>query len=370
MLEICILKYIMKKTSLFDIHVKSNAKMVPFAGFNMPVQFEGVNIEHLKVRNSVGIFDVSHMGEFLIDGENASEFLNYICSNDILLMSNGKAQYNCLINHSGGIIDDSIVYKFGSNSYMIVVNASNIDKDWDWILEQNIKFNNKLTNISDSTSLLALQGPKANEVLQKLIDFDLSELTSYSFIKNDIKEIKGVIISTTGYTGSGGVELYVNNKDAVKLYNLLIKTGEYLGIKPIGLAARDTLRLEMGYCLYGNDINDTTNPIEAGLKWATKTNKDFIGIKHILNTIENGTEKKLIGFVLNERGIPRKGYKIFDSDQNEIGLVTSGTMSPILKKGIGMGYVKSYESKLGNKIFIQIRNKYVKSEIVKPPFIK
>ena len=370
MLEICILKYIMKKTSLFDIHIKSNAKMVPFAGFNMPVQFEGVNIEHLKVRNSVGIFDVSHMGEFLIDGDNATEFLNYICSNDILLMSNGKAQYNCLINHSGGIIDDSIVYKFGSNSYMIVVNASNIDKDWDWILEQNIKFNNKLTNISDSTSLLALQGPKANEVLQKLIDFDLSELTSYSFIKNDIKEIKGVIISTTGYTGSGGVELYVNNKDAVKLYNLLIKTGEYLGIKPIGLAARDTLRLEMGYCLYGNDINDTTNPIEAGLKWATKTNKDFIGIKHILNTIENGTEKKLIGFVLNERGIPRKGYKIFDSDQNEIGLVTSGTMSPILKKGIGMGYVKSYESKLGNKIFIQIRNKYVKSEIVKPPFIK
>ena len=360
----------MKKTSLFNIHVKSNAKMVPFAGFNMPVQFEGVNIEHLKVRNSVGIFDVSHMGEFLIDGDNATEFLNYICSNDILLMSNGKAQYNCLINHSGGIIDDSIVYKFGSNSYMIVVNASNIDKDWDWILEQNIKFNNKLTNISDSTSLLALQGPKANEVLQKLIDFDLSELTSYSFIKNDIKEIKGVIISTTGYTGSGGVELYVNNKDAVKLYNLLIKTGEYLGIKPIGLAARDTLRLEMGYCLYGNDINDTTNPIEAGLKWATKTNKDFIGIKHILNTIENGTEKKLIGFVLNERGIPRKGYRIFDSDQNEIGLVTSGTMSPILKKGIGMGYVKSYESKLGNKIFIQIRNKYVKSEIVKPPFIK
>ena len=370
MLEICILKYIMKKTSLFDIHVKSNAKMVPFAGFNMPVQFEGVNIEHLKVRNSVGIFDVSHMGEFLIDGDNATEFLNYICSNDILLMSNGKAQYNCLINHSGGIIDDSIVYKFGSNSYMIVVNASNIDKDWDWILEQNIKFNNKLTNISDSTSLLALQGPKANEVLQKLIDFDLSELTSYSFIKNDIKEIKGVIISTTGYTGSGGVELYVNNKDAVKLYNLLIKTGEYLGIKPIGLAARDTLRLEMGYCLYGNDIDDSTSPIEAGLKWATKTNKDFIGIKHILNTIENGTEKKLIGFVLNERGIPRKGYKIFDSDQNEIGLVTSGTMSPILKKGIGMGYVKSYESKLGNKIFIQIRNKYVKSEIVKPPFIK
>ena len=337
----------MKKTSLFDIHVKLNAKMVPFAGFNMPVQFEGVNAEHLKVRSSVGIFDVSHMGEFLIDGENATEFLNYICSNDILLMSNGKAQYNCLINHNGGIIDDSIVYKFDSNSYMIVVNASNIDKDWDWIQEQNIKFNNKLTNISNDTSLLALQGPRANEVLQKLIDFDLSELTSYSFNKSNIKEIKDVIISTTGYTGSGGVELYVNNNDAVKLYNLLIETGQYL-----------------------DDIDDFTSPIEAGLKWATKTNKDFIGKKHILNTVKNGIEKKLIGFVLNERGIPRKGYKIFDSDQNEIGLVTSGTMSPMLKKGIGMGYVKFSNSELGTEIFIQIRNKFIKSKIVKPPFIK
>ena len=360
----------MKKTSLFDIHVKSNAKMVPFAGFNMPVQFEGVNAEHLQVRNSVGIFDVSHMGEFLVEGENATSFLNYICSNDILLMSDGKAQYNCLTNHNGGVIDDSIVYKFSSNNYMIVVNASNIEKDWNWINKQNINFNNKLTNISDSTSLLAVQGPKANEVIQKLVDFDLSQLKSYSFIKNDIKEIKEVIISTTGYTGSGGVELYVNNIDAIKLYNLLIETGEYLGIKPIGLAARDTLRLEMGYCLYGNDIDDTISPIEAGLKWATKINKDFIGKKHILNSIKNGIEKKIIGFVLNERGIPRKGYKIFDSKQNEIGVVTSGTMSPVLKKGIGLGYVKFSSAKLGSQILIQIRNKYVKSEIVKPPFIK
>tara|TARA_B110000285_G_scaffold85470_1_gene98040 strand:- start:6601 stop:7683 length:1083 start_codon:yes stop_codon:yes gene_type:complete len=360
----------MKKTSLFDIHVKSNAKMVPFAGFNMPVQFEGVNAEHLQVRNSVGIFDVSHMGEFLVEGENATSFLNYICSNDILLMSDGKAQYNCLINPNGGVIDDSIVYKFSSNNYMIVVNASNIEKDWNWINKQNINFNNKLTNISDNTSLLAVQGPKANEVIQKLVDFDLSQLKSYSFIKNDIKEIKEVIISTTGYTGSGGVELYVNNIDAIKLYNLLIETGEYLGIKPIGLAARDTLRLEMGYCLYGNDIDDTISPIEAGLKWATKINKDFIGKKHILNSIKNGIEKKIIGFVLNERGIPRKGYKIFDSKQNEIGVVTSGTMSPVLKKGIGMGYVKFSSAKLGSQILIQIRNKYVKSEIVKPPFIK
>ena len=360
----------MKKTSLFNIHVKSNAKMVPFAGFNMPVQFEGVNAEHLQVRNSVGIFDVSHMGEFLVEGENATSFLNYICSNDILLMSDGKAQYNCLTNPNGGVIDDSIVYKFSSNNYMIVVNASNIEKDWNWINKQNINFNNKLTNISDNTSLLAVQGPKANEVIQKLVDFDLSQLKSYSFIKNDIKEIKEVIISTTGYTGSGGVELYVNNIDAIKLYNLLIETGEYLGIKPIGLAARDTLRLEMGYCLYGNDIDDTISPIEAGLKWATKINKDFIGKKHILNSIKNGIEKKIIGFVLNERGIPRKGYKIFDSKQNEIGVVTSGTMSPVLKKGIGMGYVKFSSAKLGSQILIQIRNKYVKSEIVKPPFIK
>ena len=360
----------MKKTSLFDIHVKSNAKMVPFAGFNMPVQFEGVNAEHLQVRNSVGIFDVSHMGEFLVEGQNATSFLNYICSNDILLMSDGKAQYNCLTNPNGGVIDDSIVYKFSSNNYMIVVNASNIEKDWNWINKQNINFNNKLTNISDSTSLLAVQGPKANEVIQKLVDFDLSQLKSYSFVKSDIKEIKEVIISTTGYTGSGGVELYVNNIDAINLYNLLIETGEYLGIKPIGLAARDTLRLEMGYCLYGNDIDDTINPIEAGLKWATKTNKDFIGKKSILNSIENGIEKKLIGFVLNERGIPRKGYKIFDSKQNEIGVVTSGTMSPVLKKGIGLGYVKFSSAKLGSQILIQIRNKYVKSEIVKPPFIK
>tara|TARA_B110000093_G_C12848503_1_gene358272 strand:- start:55 stop:987 length:933 start_codon:yes stop_codon:yes gene_type:complete len=310
------------------------------------------------------------MGEFLVEGENATSFLNYICSNDILLMSDGKAQYNCITNPNGGVIDDSIVYKFSSNNYMIVVNASNIEKDWNWINKQNINFNNKLTNISDNTSLLAVQGPKANEVIQKLVDFDLSQLKSYSFIKNDIKEIKKVIISTTGYTGSGGVELYVNNIDAIKLYNLLIETGEYLGIKPIGLAARDTLRLEMGYCLYGNDIDDTISPIEAGLKWATKINKDFIGKKHILNSIKNGIEKKIIGFVLNERGIPRKGYKIFDSKQNEIGVVTSGTMSPVLKKGIGMGYVKFPNEKLGSQILIQIRNKFVKSEIVKPPFIK
>ena len=360
----------MKKTSLFDIHIKSNAKMVPFAGFNMPVQFEGVNTEHLQVRNSVGIFDVSHMGEFLIEGDNATEFLNYICSNDILLMSDGKAQYNCIINHNGGIIDDSIVYKFDSKNYMIVVNASNIDKDWNWINEQNKKFNNKLTNISESTSLLALQGPKANEVIQKLVDFDLSQFKSYSFVKNDIAEIKEVIISTTGYTGSGGVELYVNNNDAVALYSLLIKTGEYLGIKPIGLAARDTLRLEMGYCLYGNDIDDTTSPLEAGLGWITKFTKEFTNSENLKAQKEAGVTKKLIGFELVDRGIPRHDYVINDAEGNNIGIVTSGTMSPTTNIAIGLGYVTVANAKLGTEIFIEVRNKQLKAVVSKPPFYK
>ena len=359
----------MKNTILFDKHLEFNGKMVPFAGYNMPVQFEGVNIEHFKVRNSVGIFDVSHMGEFLISGKNASSFLNYVCSNDILMMTDGKAQYNCLINESGGIIDDLIVYKKNKDNYMIVVNAANIDKDWDWLKKQNLKFDNKLENISEKTSLFALQGPKAIKVLQKLTSFSLNELTNYSFVNLDIEGVKNVIVSTTGYTGSGGFELYVNNENALKLYNLILEAGAFLDIKPIGLAARDTLRLEMGYCLYGNDIDETINPIQAGLKWATKINKDFIGKQNILKSLENGVEKKLIGFKLTDRGIPRKDYKIFDSNNNQIGIVTSGTMSPTLKKGIGMGYIKINHSKIGTEIFIEIRNKKIKSEIVKRPFI-
>ena len=359
----------MKNTILFDKHLEFNGKMVPFAGYNMPVQFEGVNIEHLKVRNSVGIFDVSHMGEFLISGKNASNFLNYVCSNDILMMNDGKAQYNCLINESGGIIDDLIVYKKNKDNYMIVVNAANIDKDWDWLKKQNLKFDNKLENISEKTSLFALQGPKAIKVLQKLTSFSLNELTNYSFVNLDFEGVKNVIVSTTGYTGSGGFELYVNNENALKLYNLILEAGAFLDIKPIGLAARDTLRLEMGYCLYGNDIDETINPIQAGLKWATKINKDFIGKQNILKSLENGVEKKLIGFKLNDRGIPRKDYKIFDSNNNQIGTVTSGTMSPTLKKGIGMGYIKITHSEIGTEIFIEIRNKKIKSEIVKRPFI-
>lgn len=360
----------MKKTSLFDIHLKFNGKMVPFAGYSMPVQFDGVNSEHLQVRNSVGIFDVSHMGEILVKGNRATDFLNYICSNDILLMKDGKAQYNCLINTNGGIIDDLIVYKLGDENYMLVVNAANIDKDWNWIKKQNSNFNTEISNISDKTSLLALQGPKSEKVLQKLVNFDLNKLTNYSFTIETIDKINNVIISKTGYTGSGGYELYVENDHVLHLYKLILDSGKDYGIKPIGLAARDTLRLEMGYCLYGNDINDNTNPIEAGLKWVTKTNKDFIGKKFILETISNGTSKNLIGFELIDRGIPRKGYKIFDSDNNEIGIVTSGTMSPILKKGIGMGYVLSSHSKFETEVYIEIRNKKIKSKIVKRPFIK
>ena len=356
----------MKKTVLYNKHIQLNGKMVPFAGHMMPVQFDGVNVEHNQVRNSVGIFDVSHMGEFLVEGPKSKELLNYLCSNDIFLISKNKAQYNCLINDSGGIIDDLIVYKLEDEKYMLVVNAANIEKDWNWIKKQNQNFKCKLTNISDDTSLLALQGPKSEKILQKLVNFDLNELKSFSFLISNVSTIEDVLVSRTGYTGSGGFELYIKNDKALELYNLLIND---INVKPIGLAARDTLRLEMGYCLYGNDINDNTSPIQAGLKWATKINKEFIGKKHILNHIQNGTDNKLIGFKLLERGIPRKDYNILDDNDNVIGIVSSGTMSPSLKTGIGIGYVETSKSKLGSSIFIEIRKKKIKSEIVKPPFI-
>jgi len=356
----------MKKTVLYNKHIELNGKMVPFAGYMMPVQFDGVNIEHNQVRSSVGIFDVSHMGEFLVEGPNSEELLNYLCSNDIFLISKNKAQYNCLINDNGGIIDDLIVYKLEDQKYMLVVNAANIEKDWNWINKKNQNFKCKLTNISDDTSLLALQGPNAEKILQKLVNFNLNELKSFTFLISSVSNIKNVLISRTGYTGSGGFELYIKNDQALKLYNLLLND---IRIKPIGLAARDTLRLEMGYCLYGNDINENISPIQAGLKWATKINKEFIGKNHILNQIESGTDKNLIGFKLLEKGIPRKDYNILDHNNNVIGIVSSGTMSPSLKTGIGMGYVETSKSKIGSSIFIEIRNKKIKSEIVKLPFI-
>ena len=359
----------MKDTALSAIHAALGAKMVPFAGYNMPVSYQGINLEHQTVREKVGVFDVSHMGEFFVTGPNALSLIQRVCSNDASKLEDGEAQYSCFPNQDGGVVDDLIVYRIAAEKWVLVVNASNIDKDWAWINSHNT-MEATLENSSDHYSLLAIQGPKAIQAMQSLTQEDLSAIKFYTFKINTFAGVENVIISATGYTGSGGFEIYCKNTQVAKIWTKVLEAGADWGIQPIGLAARDTLRLEMGYCLYGNDIDDFTSPIEAGLKWATKTNKDFIGKKHILNTVKNGIEKKLIGFVLNERGIPRKGYKIFDSDQNEIGLVTSGTMSPMLKKGIGMGYVKFSNSELGTEIFIQIRNKFIKSKIVKPPFIK
>ena len=360
----------MKKTILYEEHIKKGAKIIPFSGFLMPVQYEGINKEHLHVRNNVGLFDVSHMGEFIVKGENATNLLQLICTNDITRILDGKAQYNCMTDENGGIIDDLIVYKFNEKEYMLVVNAGNIEKDWNWIKLQNKKFNNILENKSDVMSLLALQGPKSYDLLEKIVEFDVRSLSNYSFLKTELNKYKNVIISTTGYTGSGGFEIYCNNNDAIGIWNMLFDIGKQFDIKPIGLAARDTLRLEMGYCLYGNEINSNTNPIEAGLNWITKTNKNFIGKNIILNSINNGTEKKLIGFELKERGIPRKDYYIYDHENNKIGIVSSGTMSPSINKGIGLGYVNSINSKLGTSLNIEIRNKMVKASVVKIPFIK
>jgi aminomethyltransferase len=360
----------MKKTNLYNKHLEFGAKIIPFSGFLMPVQYEGVNSEHLHVRKSVGLFDVSHMGEFFLMGEKAIDLLQFICSNDISKITNGKAQYNCLTNEKGGIIDDLIIYKFNDNEFMLVVNAGNIEKDWNWIKLKNEKFGNKLEDKSDNMSLLALQGPSSYDLLQEIVKFDVRSLKNYSFLKTDINKFKDVIISSTGYTGSGGFELYCKNKDVNEIWEILFEFGEKFNLKPIGLAARDTLRLEMGYCLYGNDINENTNPIEASLKWITKTNKNFIGKNSIVESIKKGPNKKLVGFKLNERGIPRHDYKIFNNEKNEIGVVTSGTMSPSLKKGIGLGYVNIDYSEIGSLIFIEIRNKKIKATISKTPFVK
>ena len=359
----------MEKTKLYEVHQKLGGKIVPFAGFLMPIQYEGINIEHLHVRNNVGLFDVSHMGEFILKGDQSLSLLQLICSNDVSSIGDGRAQYNCLINETGGIIDDLIIYKFNDNKFMLVTNAANIKKDWNWINLHNKKFNNELENISNKTSLLALQGPNSYNLLQKLVNFDVKSLKNYSFVKVNFNNFKDVIISTTGYTGSGGFEIYCKNDDVIGIWDILFQTGKEFDIKPIGLAARDTLRLEMGYCLYGNDINDHTNPIEAGLKWITKTNKEFIGKEKIIDALEKGTNKKLVGFKLNQKGIPRIDYKIFDQNQNEVGVVTSGTMSPCLKEGIGLGYINSANSKIGTTILIEIRNKKVEASVVKLPFV-
>jgi len=357
----------MKSVALNDIHIELGAKMVPFAGFNMPVQYSGINIEHETVRNGVGVFDVSHMGEFILKGEGALNLIQRVCSNDASTLFDGKVQYSCLPNEQGGIVDDLLVYRINEKTFMLVVNASNIDKDWEWIS----KYNNAgvdMKNISDQTSLLAVQGPKAAEALQSLTDVDLAEMDYYTFKKGVFAGIENVLISATGYTGAGGFELYFDKKDSVHIWNEVFRAGEPFGIKPIGLAARDTLRLEMGFCLYGNDIDDLTSPIEAGLGWITKFTKSFVNSENLATQKQNGVERKLVGFEMIERGIPRHDYEIVDNVGIVIGKVTSGTQSPSLQKGIGMGYVKTAFSKVGTDIFIKIRDNKVLARVVKMPF--
>lgn len=359
----------MKNTALFSTHEALGAKMVPFAGYNMPVQYEGVNAEHETVRNGVGVFDVSHMGEFLIEGAQALELIQKVSSNDASKLTIGKAQYSCLPNDDGGIVDDLIIYKVKEATYLLVVNASNIEKDWNWIASKN-DVGAQMRNLSDDYSLLAIQGPKAVEAMQSLTSHDLSAINFYNFIVGDFAGIEHVIISATGYTGSGGFEIYCKNSEVKQVWDKVFEAGAAYGIKPIGLAARDTLRLEMGYCLYGNDIDDTTSPIEAGLGWVTKFTKKFTNSEALETEKAHGPKRKLIAFELDERGIPRHGYDIVDGNGKTIGVVTSGTMSPSLSKGIGLGYVPTVLSEVGSKIHIQIRKNAVPATVVKPPFYK
>ncbi len=359
----------MKNTALTETHIALGAKMVPFAGFNMPVQYEGVTIEHNTVRTAVGVFDVSHMGEFLIEGPHALDLIQSVSSNDASKLDIGKAQYSCLPNDTGGIIDDLIIYKIKAETYLLVVNASNIEKDWNWIVSKN-NVGATLKNISEDYALLAIQGPKAVEAMQSLSSHDLASINFYNFIVGDFAGIDHVIISATGYTGSGGFEIYCKNSEVKQIWDMVMQAGANYGIKPIGLAARDTLRLEMGYCLYGNDIDDTTSPIEAGLSWICKFNKTFTNSEALHAEKERSPERKLVAFKMDERGIPRHDYAIVDDSGKTIGKVTSGTMSPSLEVGIGLGYVPKVFSKINSKFFIQVRKKAIPATVVKLPFYK
>lgn len=359
----------LKNTALSEKHISLGAKMVPFAGYNMPVSYEGINIEHETVRNGVGVFDVSHMGEFILKGEHALELIQFVTSNDASKLTDGKAQYSCLPNSNGGIVDDLIVYRIDEKAYMLVVNASNIEKDWNWI-KQHDKWDVEMHNISDKTSLLAVQGPKAMQVLQKLTNVNLSEIPYYSFTKGEFAGAKNVLISNTGYTGAGGFEIYFENQYANLIWDALFNAGKEFGIKPIGLGARDTLRLEMGFCLYGNDIDDNTSPLEAGLGWITKFTKEFTNSTWLKEQKEKGVSQKLMGFEMLDRGIPRHGYAICDEAGNKIGNVTSGTQSPTLQKAIGMGYISTSHATEGNHIFVNVRDKMLKAKVIKVPFLK
>ena len=359
----------LKHTALSQKHISLGAKMVPFAGYLMPVSYSGLNDEHNTVRNAAGMFDVSHMGEFRLSGEHALDLVQRVTSNDASVLTDGKVQYSCLPNDKGGIVDDLLVYRINESEYFLVVNASNIEKDWNWISQFNTK-GVKMENLSESISLLAVQGPKATEILQKLTKVDLKSIPYYSFQTGNFAGEEGVMISNTGYTGAGGFELYFPNEKAEKMWDAIMEAGKDAGIKPAGLGCRDTLRLEMGFCLYGNDINDTTSPLEAGLGWITKFTKNFTNSETLLKQKETGVAKKLVGFEMIERGIPRHDYPITDLNGTVIGLVTSGTQSPSLNKAIGMGYVPASFAKPETEIFISIREKPVKAKVVKIPFLK
>jgi aminomethyltransferase len=359
----------MQITAFNQIHKQAGAKMMEFAGFEMPIEYSGIKDEHMTVRQTVGVFDVSHMGEFWVKGPHAQELVQRVTSNDVSKLTLGQAQYSCFPNGKGGIVDDLLVYYYAPEKYLLVVNASNIEKDWNWIVSNNTN-GAILENASNAISQLAIQGPKAIDTLQKLTSIDLSEIKYYTFVTGSIGGVDDVIISATGYTGSGGFELYFRNEVAEQLWNSIFDAGAEYGIKPIGLAARDTLRLEMGYCLYGNDIDDTTSPIEAGLCWITKFNgHHFIDKDFLLMQKQEGVDRKLRGFEMIDRGIPRHDYELTDHEGNNIGRVTSGTMSPVLNKGIGMGYVHKAYSAIGTEVYVNVRNKLLKAKIVKMPFV-
>lgn len=363
----------MKKTPFTDIHIALGAKMHEFAGYNMPIEYSGIIDEHMAVLQSVGVFDVSHMGEIWVKGPAAEAFLQRMTSNDLSALPIGKAQYTCLMNNEGGIVDDIIIYHYEPEKYMLVVNASNIEKDWEWLVDNNAE-HAELENASDSIGQLAIQGPKALDTLQKLTKVDLTTIPYYSFVIGNMKGsgLENVIISNTGYTGAGGFEIYFYPQYGESLWNEIFKAGEEFGIKPIGLGARDTLRLEMGYCLYGNDLDDTTTPLEAGLGWITKfvDGKNFIGRQVLENQKKTGVARILCAFEMQEKGIPRHGYDIVNDDDDKIGVVTSGTMSPSVKIGIGLGYIEPGYAAIGTEIYIKVRDKKLKAKVVKPPFRK
>ena len=360
----------MKTTPFTQKHIDLGAKMADFAGYNMPISYSGINDEHATVRKNAGVFDVSHMGEFILKGPGALALIQKLATNDASKLTAGKAQYSCLTNNEGGIVDDLIIYCIEENKvYMLVVNASNIEKDWNWISKHNSK-DVEMHNVSEKTALLAIQGPNATKILQELTDMDILNLKYYTFVKGTFAGVENVLVSATGYTGAGGVEIYFEDKgdDAEKIWNAIFEAGNSQGIKPIGLAARDTLRLEMGFCLYGNDIDDTTTPLEGGLGWITKFTKDFTAKEILEKQKAEGIQRKLVGFEMTDKGIPRKGYTINNANGESIGHVTSGTQAPSLGKAIGMGYVKIQDASIGSTIFINVRDKQIKAQVVKMPF--